>query len=149
VEPTGGWTSMDVSFTGPLTGNARIAFEAMDYTPNDIMEMAVDNVVVIGQRQVCDSTAVADPPSGIGATVVLSKDTPTLQLEWQSSPVGPGHDAAAYYEVYVSEAPDSGFVVRDTTTTTSGIFPLPGDSEYFKVTAVNAAGTSGDEPPGP
>ena len=56
------------------------------------------------------------------------------------------HSGAAYYELFVSGSSASGFSVDDTVTGLISSRPFTGPSEYYLLTAVNAAGTSGDEP---
>ncbi len=56
------------------------------------------------------------------------------------------HDGATYYELYVSSFASGDFAVMGTATQTDISRPLEGNSEFYKTSAVNAAGTGGDEP---
>jgi len=86
------------------------------------------------------------PPNGIGATLVASKAASAVQLGWAGSPVDAEHDAAEYYMLYASGAPQGGFTMLDTSVPTTIAPDGEGAIEFYKVTAANVAGTSGDEP---
>jgi len=95
---------------------------------------------------VCDPLGVGYPPNGVGETVLVVKGAGTFTIDWIASIVDGTHDGAAYYRLYASGAPDSGFSITDTVTTTGITLPLDTGARYFKIVAVNPAGTSGDEP---
>jgi hypothetical protein len=137
---------MEMPFPGPLSGDTSVLFEALDGPPDDVVECGVDDVAVIGILQVCDAAGVDDPPAGVGDTVRVDKDATTVTVSWLPPAAGPGQDAAAYYELYRSAAADAGFLVVDTATATESTLPLSTDTAYYKVVAVNGAGSSGDEP---
>ena len=107
--------------------------------------MGVDNVLVEGERMVCDPLGILNPPNGVGNSLALGKSA-ALDLSWAASPVDGSHDAPSHYRLFSSTAPDRGFAVEDTATITAAISDLDPVTEFFKVSAVNAAGTSGDEP---
>jgi hypothetical protein len=145
-EQTEGWVPVEKKLTVPLVNWVRVTFQARDNSPDDVVEMGVDNVEVLGELQACDPPGAANAPNGVGDTVRAAKSAGSCEFSWQASPVDGSHDGAAYYEMYGSGSPEAGFTVDDTTTVTAASIPLSGDSRYVLVTAVNAAGTSGDEP---
>jgi len=147
-DPTGGWvsTTLELAQLVALSDEVRLAFTAYDRSPDHIVEMGIDNVVVEGDRQTCDPLGVADPPNGIGDTLRVGKQVGMLALSWQAAPVDVSHDGAAYYEVYESGAPDAGFAVVDTAAVLQANQSLDPPSAFYLVSAVNSAGTSGDEP---
>jgi len=131
----------------PMTTEVRLQFWAYDDAPDHIVEMGLDNVRIEGDRQVCDPLGVANSPNGVGDSVRLAKVSGDAEISWQASTIDPTHDGAAYYKVFVSGAPDGGFAVDDTATEVRSTRSLAGmPREYYMVTAVNSAGTSGDEP---
>jgi hypothetical protein len=146
-DPTAGWVPVNLDLTplAPLASEVRLAFVPFDNSPDHIVEMGVDNVLVQGDRQICDALGVANPPNGIGDTLRVGKGE-AMDLVWQASPTDPSHDGAAYYEIYASSAPDGGFASVDTVTSTYATRPLDAIDEYYLLTAVNVVGTSGDEP---
>jgi hypothetical protein len=148
VDPTNGWErrSIDLTRVLPLTSETRINFFATDSGADNVVETGVDNFVVEGDREQCDAVGVVNPPNGISDTLRLGKGGTEVALSWTAPPVDGTHDGAAYYRIYVSAAPNAGFAVEDTGTETFGARPLGGPSEFHLVVAVNAAGTSGDEP---
>ena len=134
------------ALTVPMTSDVRLQFQAFDYDADHIVEMAVDNVLVEGDRQVCDPLGVVNPPNGVGDTVRLAKTGGEAEIAWQASLVDPSHEGAACYELWVSSIPIGGFGAVDTAAATSSTRTLDPSDEYYLVSAVNAAGTSGDEP---
>jgi hypothetical protein len=146
--PTNGWASGIVHLNRylPMAPNVRMLFAAYDKSTDDIVEMGVDNVRVEGERQVCDLPGVDNPPNGIGDTLRIDRSAGSVALTWQASPVDGAHDGAAYYELFSSSAAAGGFALIDTATGTSILNPLEPVTEYYLLTAVNPAGTSGDEP---
>jgi hypothetical protein len=148
VDPTNGWERRTIDLTRvlPLTSSTRINFFATDNGADHVVESGIDNVVIKGDRAQCDVLGVAQPPNGIGSTLLLAKSGSDAALSWTASPVDGTHDAAAYYRLNVSATPDAGFAVNDTRTETSDARPLVGPTEFYVIVAVNAAGTSGDEP---
>ncbi len=58
------------------------------------------------------------------------------------------HDAPDYYSIHVSELPDGGFSILDTSLLTEATADSGATLQYFKISAANGGGTSGDEPPG-
>ena len=85
-------------------------------------------------------------PNGVGDSLRVEKVGDRAEISWTSSVVDPTHDGAAYYQVFVSTAAEAGFAVGDTTTTLTSSRDLFGSTEFYKITAFNPAGTSGDEP---
>ena len=63
-----------------------------------------------------------------------------------ASPVDEAHDMADYYVVYASGSPSSGFSILDTAQLTQLTAEGGTVTQFFKITAANTAGTSGDEP---
>jgi hypothetical protein len=86
------------------------------------------------------------PPNGVGSTLRIGKDGDSAELIWTDSPVDGAHDMASYYVAYVSGSPVNGFSILDTTQLTQLTAEGGSLSQFFKITAVNAAGTSGDAP---
>jgi hypothetical protein len=82
----------------------------------------------------------------VGDTLVVDKADGAIELSWQASPVDGSHGGAAYYELFASVAPDTGYGLSDTCAGTSMTRSLVPENEYYLVSAVNSAGTSGDEP---
>lgn len=120
--PTSGWTSItrDVSSWVPMVPNVRMYLYGLDRdaswlagATDNVVEMGLDNVNVEGDRPSCAGSGVSFPPNGIGSSLLLGKSA-DVKLTWTASPVDGSHDAAAYYEVFVSSAPDAGFSVEDT-----------------------------------
>ena len=155
ADKTSGWTAKtnDLGAIIPMTSSVRLYFEATDCdaaycggsATDSIVEAGVDNVRVEADMQVCDSLGVTDPPNSIGGSLRVASSG-TADITWTASPVDGSHSAAAYYELFVSGSSASGFSVDDTVTGLVSSRPLTGPSEYYLLTAVNAAGTSGDEP---
>jgi hypothetical protein len=148
-DATGGWVTRTEDLTRllPFAVQNHVRFLVYDNDPDHIVEVGIDNVLVEGHRQVCDPLGIVNPPNGIGDTLLVGKaGGGAAQISWTASAVDGSHDGAAYYELYVSSAPDSGFAVTDTAAETQLTHVPAGGVEYFKVSAVNAAGTSGDEP---
>jgi hypothetical protein len=143
-----GWVSVseDLTRLTPLTAGNRVRFVAFDNAPDHIVEVGVDNVSIQGHYQVCDPLGVNNPPNGIGNTLGMAKRAGELEASWTASPIDGTHDGAAYYQLWVSGAPDAGFAVVDTSTETTLLRPLGPGTEFCRVVAVNPAGTSGDEP---
>jgi len=160
LRTTNGWESrtLPLETRVAMTDNVRLTFEAVDQCQgtglpwccpdctSDTVEMGVDNVLVEGDLQVCDPLGVGDPPNGIGDTLRVNKSAGSAEIVWQASPVDTSHDGAAYYELFVSFAPDGGFSVGGTATVTTALRPPAPMTEFYKLVAVNPAGTSGDEP---
>lgn len=155
LQPTGGWTPMTASLTDvvPMTSDVRLRFQALDqdgtWIPggqDHVVEMGVDNVLVQADLPTCDSPGPALPPNGAGDSLRLGRAGDAASLAWAASPVDATHDAAAYYVLHVSFSPSGGFNAADTATVTATSRPLAGADEYYLVSAVNAAGTSADEP---
>jgi hypothetical protein len=146
--PTNGWLSkvQDLTPYIPMVPDIRVAFWAYDNTPDSIAEMGVDNVLIEGDRQVCDNLGITYPPYGVGDTLRVAKQAGEAEITWLAAPADETHDAPAFYEVYASPTADAGFAVVDTTTLTKVAQSLVPATEFYKVSAVNAAGTSGDEP---
>jgi hypothetical protein len=147
-DPTNGWVTVtrDLTHDVPMTSRIRAHFTGRDVDPDHIVEVGVDNVRVEGDLHVCDPLGVLNPPNGVGDTLRVIKNGADAEIVWTASPVDATHDGAAYYEVWVSGAPDGGFGVDDTATAAPSTRPLAGPTEFYKLSAVNAAGTSGDEP---
>ncbi len=154
VGSTNGWNSKSIDLTGtvPMIPNIQLYFYVIDRdetfysgASDSIVEMGIDNVKVEGDRQECAAHGVANPPNGIGHSLVVDKSS-TVDIFWNASPVDGAHDGAAYYELFVSNIPNGAFAVADTSTLTNISRSLDGTTEYYKITAVNASGTSGDEP---
>jgi hypothetical protein len=146
--PTVGWEPVDLDLTPhlPMTSNVRVRFRGIDTSPDHIVEMGVDHLRISGDLPVCDATGVIYPPNGVGDTVWVDKDNGTFTVHWSASVIDAAHNGAAYYRLYTSGAPDGGFSVADTATATSITHPLGDTTAYFKIVAVNPAGTSSDEP---
>ncbi len=147
-DPTGGWITVNMDLTPlvPMATEVRLAFIPFDNSPDHVVEMGVDNVFVEGDRQVCDDLGIVNPPNGIDDTLRVNKQDGNADIVWQASPVDGSHDGAAYYELYVSGTPDVGFAVTDSSAATSAARSLGPITEYYLLSAVNAAGGSGDEP---
>lgn len=145
---TVGWETVtkDITDFGPLLDGYQFLFAAYDRGADHLVEMGVDNFVVEGDRQVCDPLGIDQPPNGVGDTLRIASVDAQAEISWQASPADPDHDDAAYYEVYVSASADGGFEIVETATLTGANRPLDPVTEFFRVTAVNAAGSSGDEP---
>jgi hypothetical protein len=129
-----------------MTDNVRIHFQAHETGADNVVEMGVDNVLIEGELQVCDPLGVVNPPNGVGDTVRVNKTAGLAEIAWAASPVDGTHDGAAFYELYVSGSPDSGYGLADTAAATMTTRPLDPVSEYYLLAAVNVAGSSGDEP---
>ncbi len=120
--------------------------EACDLGSDNIVEMGFDNVKVIGERQVCAALGITHPPNAVESSLMVTRSASSVDVNWAPPPIDASHDGAAYYQVWVSNQPLSDFAVERTTAGTSLVrSPLP-FNEYYLVIAVNAAGTSGDEP---
>jgi hypothetical protein len=147
-DPTAGWStvSRDLSFLVPMTSDILFNFLAYDRNPDNIVEVGVDNVLVEGERQVCDPLSAVNPPNGVGDTLRVDKVGGDVEISWNPAPADATHDAAAYYELYVSAAPASGFTVVDTATVTAVMRASGTTSEFYKTSSINPAGSSGDEP---
>jgi hypothetical protein len=147
-EPTNGWVrkTVDLHYFLPMVADVRVEFNARDYGADHIVEMGVDNVRVEGERVTCDALGVANPPNGIGASLRVEKTDGSAELSWLAAAIDSSHDGAAYYSIYSSGAPDSGFSVATTATATVRERALDAVTEYYLISSVNAAGTSGDEP---
>ncbi|MCP3979118.1 MAG: hypothetical protein GY716_07270 [bacterium] len=123
----------------------RLSFLATDLVVDEIAEMAVDNVLIEGDLQVCTSNAV-DPPNPVGPTVEVDKDGSDARLDWAVPAVDAGHDAAVFYRVYVSSGPSGGFATEETPTLPTATRSLGGATEYYLLSAANGGGTSGEDP---
>ena len=147
-DPTGDWQPRVVDLTPgtPMIDKVFVNFYAYDTGPDSIVEMGIDNFKVVGDRQVCDALGVTMAPNGVGATLMVTKSEASADLVWTASPVDGDHNAAAYYELFVSAMPIGAFHLADTSASTQASRALAGENECYLVTAVNAAGTSGDEP---
>jgi hypothetical protein len=147
-ETTGGWVEhvLPIHEAVPMTADVRVYFRARDRLPDETVEMGVDNVRIEGDLGTCDPLGVDLPPNGIGDTLRVSKTGSEADLSWAASPADGTHDGAAYYELWVSGSPDVDFAIADTTTGTAHDRIATADVEYYRVSAVNPAGTSGDEP---
>ncbi len=148
TNPTNGWASglVHLHWYHPMAPNIRMLFAAYDKSTDHIVEMGVDNVRIEAERQACAPLGIGNPPNGVGDTLRADKAAGEVELAWQVSAIDGAHDGAAYYEMYSSNGPASGFAVLDTATMTSTRMPLDSSTEYYKVSAVNPVGSSGDEP---
>ena len=156
--PTSGWESRTLTIHNrvPSVPDMRLYFSALDRNEyyygsatDSTVEMAIDDVRVIGDRQECAASSVSLSPNGIGPTLRIAKSGvggENGELTWTPSPVDGTHDAPAYYELYVSDRPDAGFIRRDTTTTTSIARSFEAGNAFYRITAVNSAGVSPDHP---
>ncbi|RMF76240.1 MAG: hypothetical protein D6738_01825 [Acidobacteria bacterium] len=144
---TNGWEQRTVDLTPyvPMIGSVHVWFSVGDRDSDNVLEMGVDDVRVTGTWPDCLAPPSTDPPAGIGDTLRVSRSA-DVELSWQASPTGPGQGPADYYEVHVSVRPDSGFAVEDTATVLRSSRTAAGGSEFYRIVAVNAAGSSGDEP---
>jgi hypothetical protein len=153
---TGGWTTkhQDLTESVPMIPDVRLTYWAIDHDEtwsifyqDNVVEAALDNVLVEADRPVCDLSGI-DPPNPVGNTLRVDKDGSDTEMSWQVPASDAGHDPAAYYDIHVSGAPDSGFVVEDSTLDTTSRRPIDSPDEYFVVVSVNAAGM-GDSTPTP
>jgi extracellular elastinolytic metalloproteinase len=151
---TNGWKPKSIDLTGtvPMVNNIQLYLSVIDRDEShyssavdNVVEMGIDNVKVEGDRQECLSHGITNPPNGVGSTLMVDKSG-SVDIFWNASPIDGTHDGAAYYELFVSGSPSGGFALNDTTTQTDISRSLDESIEYYKITAVNAAGTSGDEP---
>jgi hypothetical protein len=125
----------------PAGTQVRLAFTASDGQVDGIMEGAIDEVLIEGQRQVCQPSGV-QAPNPVGWTVTAGTDGSDVRLIWSPPPTDATHDAAVFYEVLVSGAPAGGFAVGETAMSPTATRPLASPSEYYLVTAVNGGGKS-------
>ena len=147
VAPTSGWVARTHELTEiPFVGGTRLFFEAYDTSTDHVVEYGVDNVRVEGDRQACAASGIDARPNGIGSTLRVTKSEGAVRLTWSAAPADAAHDPAAYYRVHVAPAPTGAFVVADTATGLSSDRAPGGAGESYLVSAVNGAGTSGDEP---
>ena len=151
---TNGWNPKSIDLTGtvPMINNIQLYLSVIDRdeshysgATDNVVETGIDNVKIEGDWQECIPHGVVNPPNGIGYTLMVGKSS-SVDIFWDASPIDGTHDGAAYYELFVSSTPYGGFTVKDTTTQLNTSRPLDENTEYYKITAVNAAGTSGDEP---
>ncbi|MEN8150874.1 MAG: hypothetical protein ABFS86_13710 [Planctomycetota bacterium] len=80
---------------------------------------------------------------------MLSREYGDVRLDWVVPTTDATHDAAAFYQVYSSSAPDSGFTQDFETTANHHVDSRvtgSGESVYFVVGASNSGGSSGEEP---
>jgi hypothetical protein len=147
-DPTAGWVPMTTELTRrvPMTHDVGFNVFGFDTGSDSIVEVGLDNFRLEGDFQECDPLDVINPPNSVGDSLRVAKEDGDALISWDGSPVDPGHDAAAYYCLYVSTEANAGFSITDTATWTGATRALGSLSEYYLVTAVNDAGTSGDEP---
>jgi extracellular elastinolytic metalloproteinase len=123
-----------------LGSDVRLSFSVFDYVNDDILEAGVDNVLIQGERRVCDPTGI-NAPNSVGDSLLLGKSA-TADLQWTAPPVDGTHDAAVFYKVWVSAAPDGGFLAKENPTSPDAVRPLAGDDEYYLISAHNGGGSS-------
>ncbi len=147
-DPTNGWARGTVGLHRylPMAPDVRLRFAALDTGTDHVVEMGVDNVLVEGEQIVCDALGVVNPPNGVDDTLRVAKLGGAFEVTWQSSPVDGSHDGAAYYETHSSGTALGGYEVVDTAALTSSVVSLDGPIRFILVSAVNPAGTSGDDP---
>jgi hypothetical protein len=148
-DPTSGWVPRNRDLTSEVANvnGVRLHFGAWDDSTDHVVEMGVDNVLVEADRQECAALGIALAPNDIGDSLRAARSGNDVDLSWTAPTVDGAHDAAAYYEMYSSAAPDAGFGLSDTTTATFLTRTPPGSVEYYEVRAVNTAGASSDWPP--
>jgi extracellular elastinolytic metalloproteinase len=123
-----------------LGSDIRLSFSVLDWVNDDILEAGVDNVRIQGERRLCDPVGI-NAPNSVGDTLLLGKSA-AADLQWTAPPVDGTHDAAVFYKVWVSAAPDGGFLAKENPTATSASRPLAGDTEYYLINALNGGGSS-------
>ncbi|UCF68437.1 MAG: hypothetical protein JSV80_03850 [Acidobacteriota bacterium] len=135
----------------------KLRFEATDsvrMTPDDpLVELLVDEVSVFRRKVDCSSFAPADgaPPNEIGDNLTLERSGRDLVLTWPAPPIDAEHDAARFYPVFRTPSPQQPFEQIGEPTRTSWRDLDAADPSYgtycYLVSAKNAAGSSGEEPP--
>ena len=151
VSYTGGVASADL---GLGVNHVRIIEVTRDTPPDIVFDLTVYNPT--GSITIYRSERIQSlypqryilPPNGVGNTLVLDKAGTSADLFWAASSVDASHDAPDYYSIYVSESPDGGFSILDTSLLTKATADSGATPQYFKISAANGGGTSGDEPPG-
>ena len=85
-------------------------------------------------------------PNGVGTTLRAGPGSGPIQFNWSASPVDAEHSEASYYIIYLSDSPDGGFLIGESTDQTNMTLNSSQDLEFYKIVAANVAGTSGDGP---
>lgn len=142
---TSGWMEVTTNLVLPMVPANTLTFLAYDNSPDSIVEMGIDNFKIEADRQVCTASSVTKSPNGVGDSVRVTRPD-ILLLSWSAPPVDAGHDAAAFYRVFVSGQPQGGFAVADTTTALYNAPAATPTTEFYLISAVNASGPSHDEP---
>jgi len=147
-DPTAGWVPVTTDLTRrvPMTHDVGFNIFGFDTGSDSIVEVGLDNFRLEGDFQECDPLGVIHPPNPVGDSLRVARAAGDALLSWDPSPVDATHDVPAYYRLHSSTEPDAGFSITDTTTSTGTTRALESVTEYYLITAVNAAGTSGDEP---
>ena len=163
------WSSLEELVTGepawqavalPLPPSAfgpglRIRFEAEDQASvplNSIVEALIDEVTLDGVRYECDlfTPPVVLAPNAVGNTLLVTRQSDDVRLDWTAPPVDGGHAAATLYRVYRSGGPGGGFSVSGLSTEP---FHVDVDAAagsaadaYYLVASENGGGASGEAP---
>jgi extracellular elastinolytic metalloproteinase len=130
----------------PMDTDIRLAFKVSDGELDHIVEAGVDNVIIEGDRQVCNAISI-NPPNPVGNTLVVGRTGANTELLWSVPSTDPLHDAAVYYRVHVSNTPGAEYTMEHAPMIAALSRP-PGGSgnEYYLVSAVNGGGASGEDP---
>ena len=150
VTHVGGVSSADLGL-GEL--HARIVEATDDPVPERVFELVLYDDSQGGRIQVYRGERLPSlypqqdgvvryvkPPNGVGDTLMLNKLSDSVTLQWTAPPVDSHHDAADYYVVYVSNSPENGFAMLDSTGHTNATSNNGTDTEFYKIVVANTAG---------
>ena len=152
VSYVGGVSSSDL---GLGTDHTRVIEVTHDVTPVVVFDMTVydpANRITTYRSERIPSLYPQQyilPPNGVANTLLVDRSGSEAALSWAPSIADASHDAPDYYSIHVSESADGGFSIQDTAIPTQATVAVDSGAvlQFFKISAANGGGTSGDEPP--